>query len=505
MLPESYPAELHVSLEGRRDLVGQIYRQVREAILDGRLRRGEPLPPSRELGRRLAVSRTTVTMAYDRLAAEGFTGGRVGAGTYVTGEPHPAGRADAAPAGPLQPREIWAHLPDAPSPGDWRYNLSTGVPDARLFPYQRWRALMSRELRAGAVGAGAYADPAGHAGLRAEIARHVGVARSVRTVAEDVIVTSGMQQALFLLGRVMLAPGDTVAVENPGYPPAHDVLRSLDLRLVGVPVDADGLVVDAIPPQARMVYVTPSHQFPLGTPMTLGRRIALLAWADRCGGIIAEDDYDSEFRFDGRPIEPLQSLDRSGRVCYIGTFSKVMLPTLRLGFLVAPPALRTALRRAKYVTDWHSEMPAQGALARFIGDGGLSAHIRRMRTVYRERHDLVADLLAGELRPWLQPVPSAVGLHLTARSPGLSVADIWEVADGLEQEGVGVIPLSAFEFGVTFMAGAQTQAGLVIGYGMVNPDEIRTALSLLRDSLASRYPAAPGGLAGPAGPARTTG
>jgi GntR family transcriptional regulator/MocR family aminotransferase len=251
--------------------------------------------------------------------------------------------------------------------------------------------------------------------------------------------------------------------------------------------------------------VTPSHQFPLGTPMTLGRRIALLAWADRCGGIIAEDDYDSEFRFDGRPIEPLQSLDRSGRVCYIGTFSKVMLPTLRLGFLVAPPALRTALRRAKYVTDWHSEMPAQGALARFIGDGGLSAHIRRMRTVYRERHDLVADLLAGELRPWLQPVPSAVGLHLTARSPGLSVADIWEVADGLEQEGVGVIPLSAFEFGVTFMAGAQTQAGLVIGYGMVNPDEIRTALSLLRDSLASRYPAAPGGPAGPAGPARTTG
>jgi GntR family transcriptional regulator/MocR family aminotransferase len=234
--------------------------------------------------------------------------------------------------------------------------------------------------------------------------------------------------------------------------------------------------------------VTPSHQFPLGTPMALSRRIALLAWADRCGGIIAEDDYDSEFRFGGRPIEPLQSLDRSGRVCYIGTFSKVMLPTLRLGFMVAPPALRTALRRARYVTDWHSEMPAQGALARFMDDGGLSAHIRRMRSIYRERHDLVAGLLAGELAPWLQAVPSAVGLHLTARSPGRSVRDMWDVADGLERDGVGVIPLSAFEFGATFMAGAETQAGLVIGYGMVNTDELRTALSLLRDSLAARFP-----------------
>ena len=484
MLPESYPAELHVSLEGRRDLVGQIYRQIREAILDGRLRQGEPLPPSRELGRRLEVSRTTVTMAYDRLAAEGFTSGRVGAGTYVTGEPHPERQAGMDP-GPLQPREIWARLPDAPSPGDWPYNLSTGVPDARLFPYQRWRALMSRELRAGAVGPGAYADPSGHPGLRTEIARHVGVSRSVRTTADDVIITNGMQQALFLLARVMLAPGDTVAVENPGYPPADDILRSLDLQVAGVPVDADGLVVDAIPPQARMVYVTPSHQFPLGMPMTLSRRIALLAWASRCGGIIVEDDYDSEFRFDGRPIEPLQSLDRSGRVCYIGTFSKVMLPTLRLGFLVAPPALRTALRRAKYVTDWHTALPAQGALARFIGDGGLSAHIRRMRSVYRERHELVAGAMLGELQPWLRPVPSAVGLHLSALSPGLSVADMWAVTDGLERHGVAVLPVSAFEVGVTWKPGSQTQAGLVIGYGMVNAGEIRTALSFLRDGLAS--------------------
>jgi GntR family transcriptional regulator/MocR family aminotransferase len=477
MLPESYPAELHVSLADGHDLAGQIYRQVREAILDGRLRRSEPLPPSRELARRLAVSRTTVTVAYDRLAAEGFTSGRVGAGTYVTSEPHPTPPADAARAGPLQPRTIWAQVPDAPALRDWRYNLYTGMPDARLFPYQRWRALMSRELRASAVGTGSYADPAGHAGLRTEIARHAGVSRSVRAAADDVIITGGMQQALFLLARVMLTPDDTVAVEDPCYPPARDLLRALDLRLVGVPVDAEGLVVDAIPPQARMVYVTPSHQYPLGVPMTLSRRMALLAWADRTGGTIVEDDYDSEFRFDGRPIEPLQNLDRSGRVCYVGSFSKVMLPTMRLGFLIAPPALRSALRRAKYTTDWHTELPAQAALARFIGDGGLGAHIRRMRSIYRERHHLVADLLDADLRPWLRPVPSAVGLHVAARSSGPSVTDIQQIVAWLRQQGVGVVPLSVYA------VGELQQAGLVIGYGMANPGEIRAALALLRDGL----------------------
>jgi GntR family transcriptional regulator/MocR family aminotransferase len=480
MPPESYPAELHVSLAGRRDLVGQIYRQVREAILDGRLRQGEPLPPSRELGRRLEVSRTTVTMAYDRLAAEGFTSGRVGAGTYVTGEAHCARLVDAARAGPLQPRGLWERIPDAPPLAEWPYNLNAGMPDARLFPYQRWRALMSRELRASAVGTGLYSDPAGHAGLRTEIARHVGVSRSVRAVADDVIITGGMQQALFLLARVMLAPGDTVAVEDPGYPPAGDVLRSLDLRLAAVPVDSQGLVVDAIPPEARMVYVTPSHQFPLGMPMSLSRRLALLAWADRCGGTIVEDDYDSEFRFDGRPIEPLHSLDRSGRVCYVGTFSKVMLPTLRLGFVIAPPALRTALRRAKYVTDWHTALPAQAALARFIGDGGFSTHIRRMRSIYRERHHLVLDLLRSDLKPWLEAVPSAVGLHLSARSSALSAADLAGVGDTMAGHGVGVISLSYFA------VGERKHAGLVIGYGMVNPGEIRTALARLRDVLAAR-------------------
>jgi GntR family transcriptional regulator/MocR family aminotransferase len=413
------PADLHVSLAGGEDLAGQIYRQVREAVLDGRLGRGQLLPPTRELARRLTVSRNTVTAAYDRLTGEGFISGRVGAGTYVMGEPHPAGSHGSPPAGPLRSRAIWDDLPEAPVVApSWPYDFRTGMPDARLFPFQRWRALMAQELRAGPVGTGTYGDPAGHAGLRDAIARHVGLARAVRATANDVIITNGTQQAVYLLARVLVEPGAAIAVEDPGYPPPRYLLRSLDAQVTGVPLDGEGLIVAAIPAAARMVYVTPSHQYPLGMPMSLRRRMELLAWADRCGGAIIEDDYDSEFRFGGRPIEPLQSLDRSGRVCYVGTFSKVMLPTLRLGFLIAPASLHSALRKAKYVTDWHTQLPAQAALAQFISSGGLSSHIRRMRRVYAERHQLIGAALAGDLKPWLAPIPSSAGLTCPRSAAG---------------------------------------------------------------------------------------
>jgi GntR family transcriptional regulator / MocR family aminotransferase len=478
MLGSRDPVDLHVSLNGRSDLSGQIYRQVRSAVLDGRLRQGELLPPSRELARRLAVGRNTVTMAYDRLAAEGFVAGRVGAGTYVIGEPHPSTTLAAAPCGPLRPREIWEQLPDPPDlDATCRYDFRTGMPDARLFPYQRWRALISRELRPSAIGAGIYGDPAGHPGLRAAIARHVGLARAVRATADDVIVTNGTQQAMFLLARVLLEPGSTVAVEDPGYIPPRDVLSSLGVHVAGVPVDAEGLVVDAIPSAARMVYVTPSHQYPLGMPMTLSRRMALLRWAVRCGGVIVEDDYDSEFRFGGRGIEPLQSLDRSGRVCYVGSFSKVMLPTLRLGFVIAPPELRSALRKAKYVTDWHTALPSQAALARFIDEGALSAHVRRMRHVYRERHELITNTLNGELRPWLTPIQSAAGLHVSALATSHTVADLFQITEQLRGAEMAIHPLSMFE------VGPQRLAGLIIGYGMISAADIVPGLALLRDTL----------------------
>ncbi|MGH9185023.1 MAG: PLP-dependent aminotransferase family protein, partial [Acidimicrobiales bacterium] len=273
--------DFHVSLVGRKDLTGEIYRQLRRAILDGRLAPGERLPPTRELARRLSVSRTTVTVAYDRLTGEGFVAARVGAGTFVsTHRPSaPArGRGRATPTdGSLRPRPIWAAIPlPTAFAREAEFDFRTGVPDPRLFPYETWRRLMAHELRASAVDRGLYGDPAGHPGLRDAIARHIGTARAVQATADDVTVTNGTQQAVDLVARVLLAPGDRVAVEDPGYPPPRLLFESLGARVAGVPVDSEGLVVDAIPRGTRLVYVTPSHQFPLGMSMSLPRRMALL-------------------------------------------------------------------------------------------------------------------------------------------------------------------------------------------------------------------------------------
>jgi GntR family transcriptional regulator / MocR family aminotransferase len=352
--------EVHVSLVGRKDLTGEIYGQLRRAILDGRLPPGGRLPASRELAAQLSVSRTTVVVAYDRLIGEGFISARVGAGTFVSDGLPGAGHRTGATGGILRPRPIWEDLAPLVFERAAEFDFRPGIPDARLFPYQSWRRLLAREFSATAVGAGHYADPAGHAGLREAIAGHIGVSRGVQATAEDVVVTNGTQQAVDIVARVLLAPGDRVAVEDPCFGPPWRLLQTLGAKVTGVPVDDQGLVVDAIPPGTRLVCVTPSHQFPLGMSMSLPRRMALLAWAERHQAAILEDDYDSEFRFGGRPIEPLQTLDQAGRVIYVGSFSKTLLATLRLGFVVAPASLRPAVRAAKLLADWHTPLPSRG-------------------------------------------------------------------------------------------------------------------------------------------------
>ena len=258
--------------------------------------------------------------------------------------------------------------------------------------------------------------------MRAAIARHIGVSRAVRAVADDLVVTQGAQQAFDLIGRVLIADGTSVAVEDPGYSRVRLLYHSLGARVVRVPVDDEGLVVDAIPAAARLIYVTPSHQFPLGTTMSLRRRAALLAWAERRGAVIVEDDYDSEFRFGGRPLDPLQSLDRAGRVIYVGSFSKVLLPALRLGFLVAPATLQPALHAAKQLADWHGELATQAALARFIDEGLLARHIRAVTREYGRRYAHIADAIDRRFSRWLRVVPAMAGMHLTATvAPGAAV------------------------------------------------------------------------------------
>ncbi|GAA1281808.1 GntR family transcriptional regulator [Planotetraspora silvatica] len=475
--------DFHVTLNRGGDLGGQIYRQIRAAVLDGRLRPGEPLSPSRELAQRLAVSRNTVTGVYDRLVAEGFAESRVGAGTFVragVSVPRRPGTPFAGTVG-VRPVPMWSRI-QAPRPDflsdDPEYDLRTGIPDVRLFPYEAWRRLITRELRASAMGTGMHSDPAGLPRLRASIARHVGVSRGVRATPEDLIVTQGIQQALDLVGRVLLRPGDCVAVEDPGYPAPRELFRALGAEVVGVRVDAEGLLVDALPSRARIVYVTPSHQFPLGMPMSLERRLALLDWAASRDAVVIEDDYDTEFRYGGRPIEPLQSLDASGRVVYVGTFSKVMLPVLRLGFMVAPASLRHALRTAKFVTDWHSPQPTQAALAGFIDEALLARHVRRMRREYQARHERIATRLAQDFGDTLTLVPSAAGLHLAAwTAPGLDARAITRRA---RSRGVGLYPLSRFQMDQGL------PDGLVFGYGAIPLSAIDEALDLLRTVLEDR-------------------
>jgi GntR family transcriptional regulator / MocR family aminotransferase len=466
--------EVHVSLMGRTDLAGEIYRQVRAAIIAGRLHPGDALPPTRELARRLSVSRGTVAVAYERLSGEGFVTSRVGAGTFVSGRVARGKVADNAADGALRPRRIWKRVPvSAAFAVPARYDFRTGLPDASRFPFQTWRRLMARELRASAVGRGEYGEPAGLPGLRAAIAGHLGVSRGVAVTAGQVTVTSGTQQALDLIARVLLVPGEQVAVEDPGYAPSRRLFESLGLNVTGVPVDEQGLVVDALPASARLVYVTPSHQYPLGTAMSLSRRIALLEWADRHDAAIIEDDYDSEFRYGGRPIEPLCTLDADGRVIYVGSFSKSMLPTLRLGFVLAPPALGSALRAAKYVTDWHTALPAQAALARFIEEGHLARHIRKMRAVYLRRHDMIAEACAGSLSGYLTPIPSAAGLHVSATARTASAGEMTDVAERALSAGVAVQPLSRFR--IT----QPPRAGVVLGYGAIEADDIDEGLQRL--------------------------
>ncbi len=459
--------ELHVSLAGRGDLSARIYRQLHAAVMDGRLRPGERLPPTRELARQLDVSRNTVALAYERLTAEGFLVGRVGAGTFVCDNPPSAGPARAASAGSIPTRPVWAALaaPVGPAAAG-AYDFGVGVPDVRRFPMEAWRRQVARQLRETAPAA--YGDPAGHAGLRAEIARHIGLSRSVVVGADDVVVTTGAQQALDLIGRLLVEPGTCVAVEEPGYAPARDLFTSLGARVVGVPVDEEGIVVSAIPAAARLVYTTPSHQFPLGPPMSLARRAALLAFAHDADAAVVEDDYDSEFRFADRPLEPLHSLDRGDRVLYVGSFSKTMLPMLRLGFLVAPRALRPALLAAKRLSDRQTEPTSQGAMARFMADGLFVRHLRRSTKEYAARRRVILSVLHRDFADRLAVVPSTAGLHLAAWV--LDGTDVPAVV--ARAAGAGVVVEDVAGYGAD-------RPGLVLGYGAIAEPDIEEGLRRL--------------------------
>jgi GntR family transcriptional regulator/MocR family aminotransferase len=469
--------EVQVNLAGCRDLSGEIYRQIRRAILDGRLRPGQLLPPTRELAQRLSVARTTVTVAYDRLSGEGFVVSRVGAGTFVARRAAPLLQPSKGrqPEGALQPRAIWNSVSISTAfASAAQYDFRTGLPDGSLFPHDKWRPMVTAALRSKAVRSGVYADAAGYWPLREAIARYIGVARGMEIAAEDVVIVNGTQQGLDVVAKTLLSPGDSAVIEDPSYNMVQWLLTSAGVRVKSVQVDNEGLVVAALPSKARFVYVTPSHQYPLGVSMSSDRRRALLEWAGRNRAAIVEDDYDSEFRFQDRPIEPLQTLDASGRVIYIGSFSKTMLPILRLGFVVVPRSLRAAVHAAKSVSDWHTPLPLQIALAQFIEQGEFARHVRKMREVYRTRREIVLQTLSKDFGSNLEVIPSIAGLHVAARAGGTTRAEIRKMLQSASEAGVAVQDWST---------SAGSEAGIMLGYGAISTANIREGLRRLRRCL----------------------
>jgi GntR family transcriptional regulator/MocR family aminotransferase len=459
---------------------------LRRSILDGRLAPGARLPGTRKFAAELSVARNTVVSAYEQLLAEGYLEGKVGSGTYVPptlpetmmqiGQAAARTRPVAAPRPVLSRRGelvVQASASVVRSSGVPR-PFRPGTPDLDAFPLDTWTRLATRLHRQPPRDLLSYDHPAGYAPLQRAIATHLGLARAVVCQPEQVLILTGSQQALELIARILLDPGDAAWMEDPGYPAARAALQGAGARVVPVPVDENGLDVaagQARGPDARLVYVTPSHQYPLGVTLSLPRRLALLEWARRVNAWVVEDDYDSEFRYAGRPLAALQGLDRDGRVLYLGTFSKALFPALRLGYLVVPPDLVDAFVAARAVTDRQAATLTQAVVADFLTEGHFLRHIRRMRTLYRERQETLLRAAQRELGGLVDLCSCETGMHLMGwLTQGLSDRHVSQAA---AQAGVEVPPLSSYSIE------QPRRGGLLFGYAGSDPRQIRDAVRRL--------------------------
>lgn len=463
-------------------LYRQLYEHLRLAILEGQLKKGTKLPSTRAMADELGVSRNTILTAYDQLAAEGYLEQAEGKGTFVTQFLPDA--PFTAPNRMEQPVQRTHRLsesaagllaaPAMPVDAEMRrknFAFEGGTPALDAFPFELWAKLVSRHAHALHPGVMIYQDPAGYRPLREAIADHVIVARQVHCTPDQVIIVPGSQGALHLAARVLLNPGDQVWMEDPGYLGARTALMAAGASVVPVPVDDEGMMVGAgvaRAPDARLAYVTPSHQFPLGMTLSLKRRLALLDWAQRANAYILEDDYDGEYRFDGRPLASLQGLDEHDSVIYIGTFSKVLFPALRLGYLIVPPALVDAFIAVRRSIDVNLPHLEQAVLAEFIAEGHFTRHIRRMRTLYAERRAML--LQAAQDLP-LELYAPPTGMYLVGwLPPGV---DDRMIAQAAANQGVSVLPIS------TLALEPLARGGLVLGYAAINQQEIEDGVRRL--------------------------
>jgi GntR family transcriptional regulator/MocR family aminotransferase len=484
-MPPGSAASLLIRIDprARGALQQQIYSSIREAILNGVAPPGTRLPSSHALAEDLEVSRTTSLLALEQLLAEGYLTTRHGSGTFVADElpddpPHArAARPAESPRHPPLSRRgkaLAASRPSSRRAGVPPRPFRIGTPALDLFPVGRWSQLWNRRLRSASASQLDYGDAAGYPPLREAIAAHVRAARGTRCEPDQVHVVAGAQRAMEIVFHLLLDPGDEALAEEPGYPGAHNALLSAGVRVRPVRVDADGLDVEAAVrrgPGARLVYVTPSHQFPLGVPMSLPRRLALLKWASGAGAWIVEDDYDSEFRYGARPIPSLHGLDVDGRVVYVGSFSKTLFPALRLGFLIVPRDLQEPLLSVRRCTDIHPPRLDQAVLADFMLGGHYERHLRRMRAAYRERLEALEDGAARRLKGALRLRTTRTGLHAIGDLLDAGAVRVFEEA---ARRGVEVMPLSAYYF-----SRMRAPEALVLGFGAVRPDSLDPGMQRL--------------------------
>ena len=493
-----------IELDRRQGLTRQLYDALRQRVLDGRLVSGTRLPATRDMAAALSISRNSVVRAYDQLYAEGFIESRVGDGTYVSQLPtakklstklstgFSTGLPTALSTNRLDNARTQAsevihsvgldrvkhnHLVQPPCGPPRAFRV--GVPAFDLFPFEVWAKLNGAFWRKPDLAQLCYGDPAGDQRLRGLIAAYLRTARGLQCTTEQIVITSGAQQAISLCAQLLVEPGDGVAVENPGYRAAGHAFALAGGRLHGVPVDGDGIDCEVLNrlKDCRVTYVTPSHQYPLGVVMSLARRLELLAWAERTGGWIVEDDYDGEYRYTGAPLSPLAALDRNGRVLYVGTFGKVAFPALRLGYLVLPPGLVEAFTRRRAVDMRHSEVSTQAVMAEFMAAGHFQRHVRRMRRAALSRRNALLVGWPSEL-PGVGALPSvAAGLHVTVR------------VDSLAREQALLAQARAVDVEINGLSGywladtgppSDQRAGLVLGFAAVPEAAIAQALARLR-------------------------
>lgn len=448
--------DLAIALDNNSDipLYHQVYIEIRQAILTGRLQPNQKLPSTRWLAKSLGISRSTITQSYEQLFSEGYLQTKVGAGTFVSEElpdellttkPIKSKHRSTSPKIELS---VYGKNVDSTNIGVTDSNLpisfNYGKPALDRFPLKLWRKLLSRHCAANLDLLDYSSEPKGHQPLTKAIANYLSCSRAVKCSPEQVIITSGSQQAIDLVTRLFINPGDAIALEEPCYQGARNIFQAQGAKLIPVEVDESGLIVEKLVniPKVKLIYVTPSHQFPTGAVLSLPRRLELLRWAKETGAIIIEDDYDSEYRYSSRPIPALQGLDCDRSVIYIGTFSKVLFPSLRIGYLVVPKNLQSLFGRAKWLCDRQSPLIEQQVLTDFINEGHLERHIRKMRNLYDLRRQTLVAALQKYFGQKVTISGENAGIHLTIEiKTNLNDEEAIEKA---RQVGVGLTSLQKY-------------------------------------------------------------